>query len=148
MKAELSEKLGEFQDELGKLKTAVDEIEKAGKISSESISLVEKVTESFKKIVDPVQELIVKIEKIDFPRRFDELFRAILSINDSIANLKDSISNLRTELLIKIDNEHNETRNSFIALIEKQNSEIKLLKIVNISTLVLVLVLAVVVIVK
>ena len=48
MPTEISEKLGEFQDELSKLKTAVDEIEKAGKIADGCVSLVQEVSESFK----------------------------------------------------------------------------------------------------
>lgn len=70
MPPELIQKLGEFQDELEKLKTATKEIKEAGKVANESAELVEKVTDSFNELVTPLQNLINEIRAIDFPAKF------------------------------------------------------------------------------
>lgn len=155
MPPELLQKLGEFQDELDKLRTATEEIKAAGKIANESSELSGKILKTFSSLIEPTSKLVEKIEKVDFPIRLDKLDVAITSINAGMNNLIQRTDSIEKEIKEKIENKIAETNNIVKSAIEKQNIEvekqnaqIKFLKILSIITLVVLVVTLVFLIVK
>lgn len=133
MPTELIEKLGQFQDELEKLKKATDEIKDAGAVAKGSVELVEKTTEVFNDLLRPLSELIKTIEGIDFPRRFDELYRLLSTIENRVNLISDQINSARDDVKLKIDNTMAETKKTLIADFEKQAQQIVFIKYLNIA---------------
>lgn len=148
MPPELIQKLGEFQDELEKLKTATKEIKEAGKVANESAELSEKILKSFGEFIEPTSKLIDKIEKVDFPIRLDKLDVAITSINSGMNNLIQRLDTVEREIKEKIESKITETHSIINSLIEKQNSEIKALKLYNLISIILMIILLIIILVK
>ncbi len=128
MPTELIEKLGQFQDELEKLKKATDEIKDAGTVAKGSVELVEKTSEAFNNLLGPLSELIKTIEGIDFPRRFDELYRMLDAIERSVNSIGVQINNAKEEVKLKVETEVSESRKIFATEFEKQAKQLSLLK--------------------
>lgn len=148
MPPELLQKLGEFQDELEKLKTAADEIKDAGKVAKESSELSGKILKTFGEFIEPTSNLIDKIEKVDFPIRLDKLDVAITSINSGMNNLIQRTDTVEREIKDKIDSKTAEINNNINSLLEKQKSEIKTLKVFSVISIILMIILLVIVLVK
>lgn len=143
MPPELLQKLGEFQDELNKLNTATEEIKEAGKIAKGSSELSGKILKTFSEFIEPTSNLIDKIEKVDFPLRLDKLDVAITSINSGMNNLIQRIDSVEREIKDKIESKINDTNNIFYSVIEKQNSQIKKLTLLNVTSMILLVIISV-----
>jgi ABC-type transporter Mla subunit MlaD len=148
MPSELIEKLGQFQDELEKLKKATDEIMDAGTVAKDSVELVEKTSEAFNNLLGPLNELIDRIKAVDFPRRFDELYRMLEAIERSVNSIGAQINNAKEEVKLKVETEGRDLKDLLRSELEKQAKQITFLKYINIVLVVSVLALLVLQIVK
>jgi len=148
MPTELMEKLGQFQDELEKLKKATDEIKDAGTFAKGSVELVEKTSEAFNDLLGPLNELIHRIEAIDFPRRFDELYRLLAAIENRLNFISDQINNAKEEVKNKVEKEGRDLKDLLRSELEKQAKQITFLKYMNIVLVASVLAILVLQIVK
>jgi len=148
MPSELIEKLGQFQDELEKLKKATDEIMDAGTVAKDSVELVEKTSEAFNNLLGPLNELIDRIKAVDFPRRFDELYRMLEAIERSVNSIGAQINNAKEEVKNKVETEGRDLKDLLRSELEKQAKQITFLKYMNIVLVASVLALLVLQIVK
>lgn len=125
---EINDALADFEEELSKLKSASGLIEEAKNSAittiSESKKIMEelisnskeatdsaiqkskKLNESAKKLLGAVDELMKKIDRVDFPTRLDKLDNSVTIINTSIQNIFGRFEtvekNLKDELNSKI----------------------------------------------
>jgi chromosome segregation ATPase len=147
--SDLNKSLAKFEDELSKLKTASDEIEKAKEIANDTISAsiksLAEVTENSKKLqqssielINTVEQLLSKIDRVDFPSRLDKLDASVVGINSAIQNIFtrfDSVErNLKDDIQSKAGVINEQLRNL------KRNNLILLasISILSLSTLIIV----------
>lgn len=149
MEDKLHIQLASLEGELIKLKSSVEYIE-AAKVSVES---AEKIIEGAKnlqaKVEDHaklIEELIKKIDKVDFPSRLDKIDTSVATINQNISNLqtrmevidksiKDDLKNHSVHLLKEIEN-HSTKQQSLLNIINKKNNLVTILTIVSILLIV------------
>lgn len=103
---EINDALADFEEELSKLKSASGLIEEAKNSAKTTISESKKLNESAKKLLGAVDELMKKIDRVDFPTRLDKLDNSVTVINTSIQNIFGRFEtvekNLKDELNSKI----------------------------------------------
>ncbi|MHB2151041.1 hypothetical protein ACX8XP_18495 [Calditrichota bacterium LG25] len=125
---EINDSLAEFQEELEKLSSASQEIQKAKNVAlttiAESKKIMEelisnskqatdsaimesrKLNESAIKLFNAVDVLMQKLDKVDFPTRLDKLDTSVAGINTAIQNIFGRFEtvekNLKDELNSKI----------------------------------------------
>jgi len=148
--SDLNKSLAKFEDELSKLKTASDEIEKAKEIANDTISVsiksLAEVTENSKmlqqtsiELINTVEQLLSKIDRVDFPSRLDKLDASVVGINSAIQNiftrfdsvernLKDDIQSKASVIYEKLSTIK---RNNLILLVS--------ISILSLSTLIIIL---------
>lgn len=133
MPPELLEAIGQLQDELEKLKSAAEEIKRAGSFASESTIASQSVINTSKALLEPTQKLVDKIEKIDFPIRLDKLDSAVTSINLGIQNTQARIESVEKNITTKLD-----TISKYVAETNNhQQAQLKLIKLICIISVLL-----------
>jgi cell division protein FtsL len=131
----LQDEIVNLEEELTKLKSAVEYIETA-KISIEAaskiINTIIKLKEEFDKLAERAIILIDRMDKIDFPGRLDKIDSKILSVNNEIHSLETRIesSNKTFSLELKsgvksMISEVGNTKNDILFQLKKQSKEIK-----------------------
>jgi len=104
-----------LQNELAKLKTAAEQIEMAKKASTKALDSAEnvikitvKIATDYQKLADKTNELVEKIELINFPDRLDKIETNIEEINSAIRGIPYRIDNIeeniRDSIVPKIEN--------------------------------------------
>jgi chromosome segregation ATPase len=117
---EINDSLADFEEELSKLKSASGMIEDAQRSAQTTISeskiITEKIIEQSKKssdgaiqeskklnesaneLLEAVDELLEKFDKVDFPIRLDKLDTSVSGINNAIQNLFSRIESIERNL--------------------------------------------------
>lgn len=131
----LHTKLASLEEELSKLKNAVEYIE-AAKTSVEAAQEIivgaKNLQENVEKHAKLIEELIREIDKVDFPSRLDKIDTMIVTINQNISNLQTRIdsseSNIRGDIKQRshnianqIEGESNKSKVLGEQIIKKQN---------------------------
>ena len=131
----LHTQLASLEEELSKLKNAVEYIE-AAKVSVEAaqelITGAKNLQVNVERHAKLIEELIKKIDKVDFPSRLDKIDTVIATINQNISNLQSRIdsveSNVRGDvkqktrsIIDQIDKELEKNKSLNERIIKKQN---------------------------
>ncbi len=117
---EINDSLADFEEELSKLKSASGMIEDAQRSAQTTISeskiimeeIIEnsrkssdgaiqesiKLNESANKLLEAVDDLMQKIDKVDFPTRLDKLDTSVSGINTAIQNLFSRFESIERNL--------------------------------------------------
>jgi len=139
MKEQIHKELAVLQNELSRLDTAVKHIEEAKKLSQSITSIGQKLNSKYEEQLKEVnnlliqyqglatktEELVEKIDKVDFPLRFEKLDIAVTTLNQGMQNTQMKIENLGRDLkdnltIIKDD---------FLKKFEKNKKELTTLKV-------------------
>lgn len=91
MEEKLHIELIKFQEELSKLKNAVEYIESAKHTTELAVNLIKSITSlnnSFQKLSEKNDQLISKIDKIDFPERLSRIENSLFSLSTVLNNLQ------------------------------------------------------------
>ncbi|MBP1682618.1 MAG: hypothetical protein H6Q27_181 [Ignavibacteriaceae bacterium] len=132
------EEVVKLEEELNKLKSAVEYIETA-KISIEAaskiINTIIKLKEEFDKLAQRAIVLIDKLDKIDFPSRLDKIDSKVLAVSNDIHALETRIeaSNKAFTLELKSGSksmitEVGNTKNDIVFQLKQQSKEIKMVQ--------------------
>jgi DNA repair exonuclease SbcCD ATPase subunit len=143
----------QLEEELTKLKSAVEYIETA-KISIESaskiINTIIKLKEEFNELSEKAYALIERMDKIDFPGRLDKIDSKILSVGNEIHSLETRIeaSSKAISLELKtvsksILSEVGTNRNDILFYLKKQSKDIKTLQLGLIGVFIIVIIIGV-----
>ena len=114
MEDKLHLELVKFEEELSKLKSAVDYIEAAKKTTEAATTIINNVVNlkvEFENFSKQTKLLIAKIDKVDFPSRLDRLDSTVVAINANISNLQTRIESIERN----IKDEIKSTRKSLIS---------------------------------
>ncbi|MCD6492755.1 MAG: hypothetical protein J7K36_02995 [Archaeoglobaceae archaeon] len=84
---EINKELAEFEEELSKLKSASEMIEESKNAAQATISESKKLNESAQKLLNAVNILMSRLDKVDFPTRLDKLDNSVTGINTAIQNI-------------------------------------------------------------
>ena len=91
---DISEKLGELEEELSTLKSATEQIGKARDAATETIeatermsSLLGEVVEGNNELVKQGKEVFAEIQAVDFPKRLEKIDNSITAISVGTQNL-------------------------------------------------------------
>jgi len=101
MEDKLHLELVKFEEELSKLKSAVDYIEAAKTTTEAATTLIKNVVDlkaEFENFAKQTKLLIGKIDKVDFPSRLDKLDSTVAAINTNISNLQTRIESVERNL--------------------------------------------------
>jgi hypothetical protein len=145
----LQEEIVKLEGELTKLKSAVEYIETA-KISIESaskiINTIIKLKEEFDQLSEKAYMLIDKVDKVNFPSRFDIIDSRISTLINGLEALQPRIEAgnksvvIETKALSKhILSELGESRNKVLFRLEQQSKDIRIATIGVIATFLLLL---------
>jgi cell division protein ZapA (FtsZ GTPase activity inhibitor) len=140
----LTEEIVQLESELTKLKSAVEYIETA-KISIEAASKITntilKLKEEFEGLSQKALGLVNKIDKVDFPGRFDKADSRLSSLISQFQELQPRIEANNKAFMIESKNlsksvlgSVSDSKNSIITQLENQSKEIKLITIGTIAT--------------
>ena len=143
----------QLEEELTKLKSAVEYIETA-KISIESaskiINTIIKLKEEFNELSEKAYTLIDRMDKIDFPGRLDKIDSKILSVSNEIHSLETRIeaSSKAISLELKtvsksILSEVGTNRNDILFYLKKQSKDIRTLQLGLIGVFIIVIIIGV-----
>lgn len=147
----LNEEIVKLEEELTKLKSAVEYIETA-KISIEAaskiINTIVKLREEFDKLSARANLLIDKMNKDDFPARFEKIDSRInLQVNE-LQGLQQRIETVNKSIVIEskatsknITTELNEIRNNILLKLDKQSKDIRLITYGVIVTFIIIIIL-------
>jgi phage shock protein A len=101
----LQEEVVKLEEELTKLKSAIEYIESAKfsiEAASKIINTISKLKEEFENLSEKAYRILEKIDKIDFPARFDKIDANISSSNqkitESLAKIESNERVVRDEL--------------------------------------------------
>lgn len=119
---QLNHELGALQEELQKLKTAVEEIEKAKEAALLAVKIAEKVLKEFSLLAQETNRLLVEIERIDFPSRLDKIDASITGINQGIQNVLSKLENIGHIINLQFSNIQKQIENSEKKLMEQIES--------------------------
>ena len=147
MKEQIHKELASLQFELSRLDTAVKHIENAKQLAKsvtengqglqtkykEQLQEVQDLINKYLEWVDKTEKLIDKIDRIDFPMRLDKLDNSVTVISQGIQNIQGKLENIGRDLKDEIK----ATETSLKTPIEKNNKEIRTLKILMIISLLL-----------
>ena len=137
--------LVELEEELIKLKKAVEYIEGAKTIvtsAEKSVKLIETLLKEYTSMKETAKTLILKIDKIDFPSRLDKMDFTISSINQNISNTQARIESVERNIKDEVRSRSNDL-NKIIEysfknmgeLFKNQNKKITVLIFLNVIML-------------
>jgi hypothetical protein len=140
MEDQLQVEVVKLEEELGKLKSAVEYIESA-KLSIEAaskiISTIMKMKEEFEKLSNKAFLLIQKMDQIDFPQRLDKIDSHIASVNqsftDSLARIESNEKIIKDELKVTsktVINEINDSSRNMFAEFSNLTKSVKGIQLV------------------
>ncbi|MDP8218221.1 MAG: hypothetical protein P9M03_05800, partial [Candidatus Theseobacter exili] len=85
---DISEKLGELEEELSRLKSAAEQIERAKDAATKTIESAERMSSLLSEVVEGNNELIkqgkgvfAEIQEVDFPKRLEKVDKSITAIS-------------------------------------------------------------------
>ena len=158
MEDKLNLELVRLEEELEKLKTAVEYIESAKvsvEVASKIIGSMVDLQKEFEKLSTNSQILITKIDKVDFPSRLDKLDSTISTINQNISNLQARIEsferNVKDEIKSRskdILQEFESNTKNLLGKSESNSKEIKLNRIVLLSLGIIIIIISVLIYLK
>jgi len=111
MSERMHSNLVELEEELIKLKKAVEYIEGAKTIvtsAEKSVKLIETLLEEYTSMKETAKTLILKIDKIDFPSRLDKMDFTISSINQNISNTQARIESVERNIKDEVRSRSND----------------------------------------
>jgi chromosome segregation ATPase len=140
----LTEEIVQLEGELTKLKSAVEYIETA-KISIEAASRITntilKLKEEFEGLSQKALGLVSKIDKVDFPGRFDKVDSRVSALISQMQELQPRIEAGNKAFMIETKNlsksvlgSISDSKNSIVNQLEKQSKDIKLVTMGTIAT--------------
>ena len=146
----LTEEIVQLEGELTKLKSAVEYIETA-KISIEAASKITntilKLKAEFESLSEKSLVLVTKLDKENFPARFDKIDSKLSALITQFQELQPRIEASSKAFMIETKNlsknilgSVNESKNNIIYQLEKQSKDIKLVTIGVIATFALVVI--------
>lgn len=138
MEANLHLELVKLQEELVKLKNAVEYIESAKHTTEVAVNLIKKINQlndSFTKLSEKNEKLVAKIDKVDFPERLDRMETSLNSLNSNLTNLHIKFDlnerNIKDELRSSITKLLNDLDKNFSQLSTVSNNILQGMKILN-----------------
>ena len=111
MSERMHSNLVELEEELIKLKKAVEYIEGAKTIvtsAEKSVKLIETLLKEYTSMKETAKTLILKIDKIDFPSRLDKMDFTISSINQNISNTQARIESVERNIKDEVRSRSND----------------------------------------
>lgn len=128
MEEKLHIELIKFQEELSKLKNAVEYIESAKHSTELAVNLIKSVTflnNSFQKLSEKNDQLISKIDKIDFPERLSRIENSLFSLSTVLNNLQLkfelSEKNIKEQINSSIDKLNKDFNKNHIGITSQLN---------------------------
>ena len=136
MKENIHQELIKLQDELTKLKNAVDHIDQAKEASRTSthaaenvVSMTTKISKDYEDLAIKSEELVQEIDSIDFPVRLDKIDASIAGINAGVQNINSRVDSLERNLSDRINSAVKELDVRLKMINENQVKNFKLTKI-------------------
>jgi len=131
----LKEEVATLEEELTRLKSAVEYIETA-KISIESaskiINTIVALKKEFEALSGKAYTLIDKLDNVDFPTRLDRIDSKLLTVSTEIQQIKSAIETGDKALTMEMKalsrnilSGANDTKNKVLSRLDKQSKEIK-----------------------
>jgi len=146
MNENIHQELIKLQDELSRLKSAVDHIDQAKEASltatddaESDVLMTTKVSEDYKNLAMKSEELVQEIDSIDFPARLDKLDANIAGINAGVQNINSRGDSLERNLSDIINSGVKELDIKLNTIIKDQGKNSRLTKILIVIIIVLVL---------
>jgi len=142
---DISNKLGDLEEELSRLKSAAEQIGKAKDAATKAIEFAERMSSLLSEVVEGNNELVkqgkqvfVEIQAVDFPKRLDKIDNSITAISVGTQNVLaasqsidakiEKFSKLIDEKLDKVDKSINaKIEDSSTLILLEGNSRKKLL---------------------
>jgi len=110
MKEKIHEELNKLQNELARLKEAVEHIDSAKKASKSAVDSAEEVIATSQKLskeyytlADKAGKLVAKIDSVDFPIRFDKLDANVAGIVASVQSTQSRLDTVEANISSKIE---------------------------------------------
>lgn len=154
MEEKLHLELVKLQEELSKLKSAVEYIESAKHTTELAVNLIKSVTllnDSFQKLSEKNDQLINKIDKIDFPERLSRIENSLFSLSTVLNNLQLkfelSEKNIKEQIIISIDRLNKDFNKNHLEITSQHNefgSKIKINRIILIIGFLLVILVSII----
>lgn len=99
---EINEQLGILQQELTKLHSAVEYINKAKDAAAQAVESSQKVANAAHGLAQATGQLVKKIDQIDFPSRLEKLDNTVSGINQGVQNALARIETLERHVSAEI----------------------------------------------
>jgi uncharacterized protein Yka (UPF0111/DUF47 family) len=156
MNENIHQELIKLQNELNRLKNAVEHIDEAKEASKNVVKATEsflltsnKIYEDYENLAEKTKQLIKEIDSIDFPKRLDKIDFNITGINtglqnvfsrfdgvernlsDKILSVNKSLEELKDSLIKVIDNKTKDLLEKLTEIKEYQDNTVKYFKKVN-----------------
>ena len=90
--------LGQLETELGRLRSAADQIETSKQAATEAVRAAGQVGGAAAALAGPTAMLVDRLDRVDFPARLDKLDAAIATLGVSVQNTQARVNAVETTL--------------------------------------------------
>lgn len=146
MSENIHQELLKLQNELTRLKDAVEQIDLAKDVSLNAVSSAEnvilitsKLRKDYENLAISTNKLMEEIDSIDFPARLDKLDANIAGINAGVQNINSRVDSLERNLSDRINSGVKELDIKLNTIIKDQGKNFRLTKILIVIIIVLAL---------
>jgi len=98
-----SSALAALEHELADLKKATDHIQESKEAAQQAVDAYRRLHEQSKGLVEPVENLIQRIDAVHFPSRFDKLDASITGVNSALQNVQGQIREFASGMSTRMD---------------------------------------------
>ena len=118
---DINKTLGELEEELSKIKSAASIIDAAKVSTTETISQLKKLSNTSIKLHEGVNNLMEKLDKVDFPSRLNKLDTTVSGLSTSIQNIFGRFDTFETSFNEKLKNTNEEINLKFKKIKNRTN---------------------------
>ena len=104
--SEVNESLGKLEQELSNIKSASEIIQDAKETTSKTVDEAKELNKSAVLLIQSVESLKEKLDKVDFPVRLDKIDATVSGINTGIQNIQGRVDTLERNLKDDIENKN------------------------------------------
>ena len=98
-----SSALAALEHELANLKKATDHIQESKEAAQQAVDAYRRLHEQSKGLVEPVENLIERIDAVHFPSRFDKLDASMTGVNSALQNVQGQIREFASGVSTRMD---------------------------------------------
>ena len=98
-----SSALAALEHELTGLREATDHIQESKAAAQQAVDAYRRLHEESKGLVEPVENLIQRIDAVHFPSRFDKLDASITGVNSALQNVQGQIREFASGMSTRMD---------------------------------------------